>query len=326
MNAIRYIAGILLCIIFVVNLVSAAQVETVDRIVAVVNEEIITLYDLNRVFEPYAQNVKALQYSEDEERQMLFKVRSDLLKELVNRKLADQEIKRNKLIVTDEEIDKAVEQLKESRSLTDEDLRAGLAQQGLTMEDYRKEMKEQLLRGRLINIEVKSKIVITDADIQSYYDNHREKYIGEKKYHLWNIYIVLSEFAEDSEKSAALQNMKSIMAKLKQGVSFQELATDESLISMSAKGGDLGLFLMKELSPPLQKRVENMKAGEFSEIIDMGKGYQILYVEKTIAATSKSVEEVRAEIEDILYKESVNDKYQEWLQNLRERSYIKIIQ
>jgi peptidyl-prolyl cis-trans isomerase SurA len=310
----------------VVKSAPAAQLETVDRIVAVVNEEIITLYDLNRVFEPYANKVKALQYSKDEERQMLFKVRSDLLKELVDRKLADQEIKRNKLVVTDEEIDSTIERLKSSRSFTDEELRAGLAEQGLTIEDYRKELKEQLLRSRLINIEVKSKIVITDENIQAYYDSHREKYVGEQKFHLWNIYIVLSQFAQDSEKRAALKNMESILAKLNQGEPFQELIRADFIASLGAKGGDLGLFLIKELSPQLQKVVENMKAGEFSAIIDMNKGYQVLYVEKIIEATSKSVEEVRGEIEDILFKELINDKYQEWLEDLRRRSHIKIIQ
>lgn len=318
--------GTLLCATFVSGLVLAAETVTVDRIVAVVNEEIITLYDLNRKFEPYAHNIKALRYSKDKERKMLFKVRSDLLKELVDRKLADQEIKRNKLVVTDSEVDITIERLKASRSFTDEDIRAGLAEQGLTMEDYRKEMKEQLLRSKLVNIEVKSKIVITDENIQAYYDSHREKYIGQKKYHLWNVYIVISQYAGDSEKRSALKNMETIRSKLSQGMPFEELTKDDSIASLGAKGGDLGLFLINELSPQLQKVVENMKAGEFSSIININSGYQILYVEKIIEGSSKGVEEVRGEIEDILYKELVNDKYQEWLDDLRRRSHIKIIQ
>ena len=257
---------------------------------------------------------------------MLFKVRSDLLKELVDRKLADQEIKRNKLVVSDEEIDNTIEQLKSSRSFTDEQLRAGLAEQGVTLEDYRKEMKEQLLRSRLINVEVKSKIVVTDQNIQAYYDSHREKYVGEQKFHLWNIYVVLDQYAQDSEKRTALKNMESILSKLNQGEAFQELIGDDFAAALGAKGGDLGLFLIKELSPQLKKIVENMKTADFSEIIDMDKGYQILFLEKIIEANSKSVEEVRGEIEDILFKELINDKYQEWLEDLRRRSHIKIIQ
>ncbi|MBW2411166.1 MAG: SurA N-terminal domain-containing protein, partial [Deltaproteobacteria bacterium] len=112
----------------------------VDRIVAVVNDEIITLYDLDKEFEPYARNIKSLGYDEDKQMKLLFKFRSDLLNKLIDSTLADQEIKKNKLDVTEAEIDTMIERIKTSRSMTDETLRAGLAQEGLTMEEYRKEI------------------------------------------------------------------------------------------------------------------------------------------------------------------------------------------
>ena len=298
----------------------------VDRIVAVVNDEIITLYDLNQKFEPYANNIKALRYSAEKERKMLFKLRSDLLRNLVESKLADQEIEKNKLFVTEAEIDNTIERVKANRSFTDEDIRAGLAEQGLTMEDYRKELKDQLLRGRLVNIEVKSKIVVTDENVQAYYDSHHEKYRGEKKIHLWNIYIPIPEYAGDSEKRSAFQKMESILSKLNRGVPFEKMAKDDFTASIAAKGGDLGMFLIKELSSQLQSVVEKMKAGEFTSILETNSVYQILYVEKIIETPSKSFEEVRKAIEDILYKELVDTKYQEWLEDLRKRSHIKVIQ
>jgi peptidyl-prolyl cis-trans isomerase SurA len=303
----------------------AEETVLVDRIVAVVNDEIISLYDLNQKFEPYANNIKSLRYSAEKERQMLFKVRSDLLGNLVDAKLTDQEIKKNKLVVTEAEIDNTIERLKSVRSFTDEDIRAGLAEQGMTMEDYRKEIKEQLLRARLVTLEVKSKIVITDENVQDYYDRHIEKYRGEEKFHLWNIYIAISG-AGDSGKRSAYQRMESILSKLNQGAPFEKLVNDDFTSSLKAKGGDLGMFLVKELSPQLQSIVKNMKAGEFSSIIETNSVYQILYVEKIIKSPSRSVEEVRREIEDILFKDLVDDKYQDWLEDLRKRSHIKIIQ
>lgn len=321
-----WLLGIVVSATMVSPTALAEETALVDRIVAVVNDEIITLYDLNQKFEPYANNIKALRYSAEQERQMLFKVRSDLLSSLVDSKLADQEIKKNNIAVTEAEIDSTIERIKTARSFTDEDIRAGLAEQGLTMEDYRKELKEQLLRSRLVTLEVKSKIVITDENVQDYYDRHIEKYRDAKKYHLWNIYITIPEFADDSGRRSAHQKMESILSKLKQGVPFQKLVTDDYTASLEAKGGDLGMFLVKELSPQLQSTVENMKAGEFSSILETGSGYQILFVEKIIESASKSIDEVRREIEDILYKELVDNKYQDWLQELRKRSHIKIIQ
>ncbi|MBW2443445.1 MAG: SurA N-terminal domain-containing protein, partial [Deltaproteobacteria bacterium] len=142
----------------------AQEPELVDRIVAVVNNDIITLYDLNRAFAPYVKNIKALQYPPEKERQTLFKVRQDILNQLIDRILANQQIKRGQITVSQNEIDNTIERFKESRQLTDEQLRLGLESQGMSMEDYRKEIEEQILRAKLVNREVKAKIVITKED------------------------------------------------------------------------------------------------------------------------------------------------------------------
>lgn len=303
----------------------AEELALVDRIVAVVNNELITLYDLNQKFEPYVKNIKALGYDEDMERKTLFKVRSDVLNQLIDNMLAGQQTEKYKLTVTEKEIDSSIERIKSARYYTDEDLRAGLAQQGLTMEDFRKEIKEQLLRGKLVNLEVKSKIVVTMQNIKSYYDSHPEKYVGEKKYNLWNIYVNIPSYAADSEKQSVLRKMQVILDKLEQGQKFEDLVNGDFLTSMQAKGGELGLFLLKELSAQLQKIVKNMQAGEFSSILDTEFGYQIIYVQNIIETKTKSLAEAEKEIEDILYKELVDNKYQEWLKELRSRSHIKVI-
>jgi peptidyl-prolyl cis-trans isomerase SurA len=304
---------------------SAQDSILVDRIVAVVNNEIITLYDLNQKFTPYAEKIKALGYSAEKERKTLFKVRSDVLNELIDHKLSIQQIEKYKLTVAEKEIDNALERMKVARHYTDEDIRAGLAQQGLTMEDLRKELKDQLLRRKLVNLEVKSKIVVTQENIKSYFESHPEKYAGEKKYQLWNIFVNLSSTASDSEKRSALNKMQAILEKLRQGHNFETLASDDSLTSLQVKGGELGLFLIDELSPQLQKVVEGMKTGEFSSILDSGFGYQIIYVQKIIDTTTKNLAQAEKEIEDILFKELVDNKYREWLKALRNRSHIKVI-
>ena len=297
----------------------------VDRIVAVVNNEIITLYDLDQKFTPYAKKIKALGYSAGKERETLFKVRSDVLNQLIDSTLFNQQIEKYNLTVTEKEIDNSLERMKVARHYTDEDIRAGLAQQGLTMEDLRKEIKDQLLRRKLVNLEVKSKIVVTPENIKSYFESHPEKYAGEKKYQLWNIFVNFSSTASDAEKRSALNKMQVVLDKLKQGNNFETLAGDEALRSLQVKGGELGLFLIKELSPLLQRVVKDMKAGEFSSILDSGFGYQIIYVQKIIDTTVKNLAEAEKEIEDILFKEMVDNKFREWMKELRSRSHIKVI-
>jgi peptidyl-prolyl cis-trans isomerase SurA len=298
----------------------------VDRIVAVVNEDLITLYDLNQAFEPYEANIKALGYSPEKEREALFKLRADLLNRIIERKLTDQAIKRNNIEVSEKEIDAALERIKEGRSLTEEDLRAGLAQQGLTIEEYRKNLKQQLLRNILVNREVKSKIVITEDEIKKYYDAHSEKYAGETKYHIWNIFIRVPDFAAESAKQLALEKMESVATKLKQGQTFESLAAQKPDSPKAPEGADLGLYQLEELSPQLQKAVKDMKAGDFSPILDTDMGYQIIYVQKIIKTDPKSMADVKSEIQQTLYDEAVDNRFQTWLQNLRKKSHIKIIQ
>jgi peptidyl-prolyl cis-trans isomerase SurA len=302
--------------------VRAQESEVVDRIVAVVNGDIVTLYELNRAFKPYEANIKALRYPEEKERQTLFQVRSDLLNQLIDSQLADQQVKRYQISVTQKEIDTAVERLKEARSFTDEQLREGLAAQGLTMEEYRKEIESQILRTKLVNREVKSKIVITQEDIKAYYEQHREKYAGDRKYYLWNIFTK----AAGSEKDAALKEIRDVETSLKQGAAFETLVKQLNESGSPAKGTDLGLYRRDELSAQLQKVVENMKAGEYSQVLDTNFGYQIIYVQKIEETPPKPLEELEADIKQILYNEYVDNRYQEWLEELRARSYIRIIQ
>ena len=301
------------------------EMELIDRIVAVVNSDIITLYDLNRAFKPYEENIKALRYSPDKERETLFQVRKDLLDQLIDSKLADQEIERYQITVSEGDIDRTIERLKEARSFTDEQLREGLARQGMTMEEYRKEIKEQILRTKLVNREVKSKIVITEEDVKAYYDSHQDQYAGEKKYYLYNLFVRLSPGSGASEKEEAIREIEDVSAKLNQDLTFEELVNQLKNSTSRVQGTDLGLYSLEELSEQLRGAVAKLKAGEFSQVLDTEFGPQIIYVQKIQETTAKSLDDIEAEIEEILYNESVDNRYRDWLDELRKRSLIKII-
>ena len=303
------------------DFVGAQESEIIDRIVAVVNSDIITLYDLNQAFRPYEANIKALKYSADKERQTLYQVRSDVLNKLIESQLSEQQSKSAQISVSQKEIDTSIERLKEARSFTDEQLREGLAAQGITMEEYREEIESQIMRTKLVNREIKSKIVITEADIITYYDNHQEKYAGDKKFYLWNLFIKASEI----DKNLALQEMKRVALKLKQGSSFESLVTELNESSSAVKGTDLGLYRRDELSEELREVVTKLKSDEFSEILETNFGYQIIYVQEIQNTEAKPLEEVETEIQQILYDELVDTKYQDWLEELRARSHIRII-
>ncbi|MGA8180877.1 MAG: SurA N-terminal domain-containing protein [Desulfobacterales bacterium] len=305
---------------------NAKDAETVDRIVAVVNDDVITLIELNKVVKPYLEKIRTLGYSPDKEKELIFKVRKSMLDRLIDEKIEDQEIKRAKIEISEDQIDQAVERIKETNYYTDEDLRAGLAKEGLTMKEYRKQIKEQILRARLVNINVKSKIVITKEDIKAYYEKHLDKYGGKKKYHLRNIIMTVPGPSDSDKRLEIKAKMDEILKKLKAGQSFETLAKEYSESPAASDGGDLGLFEFDALSPMLQKAVKQIKPGGFTPVLDTDQGFQIFFLQKIVKTVGKPLEAVSPEIEQILYDNTTDQKYHDWIQSLREQAVIKIIE
>jgi len=305
------------------NEVESAQV--VDRVVAVINDDIVTLYELNRAIKPYADKIGASGYSQEKEKKMLFTVREDILNQLIDKKMEDQEIRRYKIKIDEKEVDLAIEHFKKANYFTDEDLKEALSRDGLTLEEYRGKMKKQLLRAKLINFEVKSKIVITKEEVKSYYESHIEKYRGERKYHLRNIIMRVPPFTGEKGKSEVREKMETVLEKFTDGESFETLATLYSESSFASDGGDLGLFRLDELSEQLKGAIKDLKTGDSTGVLDTDQGLQIFFVEKIVTSQAKSLEKVTPEIEKKLYNEIVNKNFQTWLEGLRKRAHIKII-
>jgi peptidyl-prolyl cis-trans isomerase SurA len=326
-KSIFFITGAVLC--FMLGHLSTAYAkttETVDRIVAVVNDDVITLTELDKVIKPYIEKIRTLGYLPDKEKELIYKVRKNMLDRLIDEKIEDQEIRREKVEISEHEIDQAVERIKEANYYTDEDLRAGLARDGLTMQEYRQRVKEEILRAKLVNLKVKSKIVITKEDIKAYYEKHLDQYGGKQKYHLRNIIMTVPDSSGSDKRLDIQGQMEGILKKLKAGQSFEALAKEYSEAPAASDGGDLGLFDFESLSPQLQKAIRDIKPGEFTPVLNTDQGFQIFFLQEIVKTPGKSLEAVSPEIEKLLYEEIANKKYSSWIDSLREQAVIKIIE
>lgn len=320
-----FIAACLLAFGFPCTAGDSDRVEVVDCVVAVVNDEVISLYELRQEFAPYRQRIKSMNYPPEKEKEVLSKIQSEMLDKLIDKKLTNQEVKRLEISVADEEVENTFDRIKTSRGYSDEVFIKALAKENLTAGEYRKQLKEQLLRAKLINLEVKSKVVITDEDVRTYYENHKDIYGAEKSFHLRNIIVRVPRSAAEGEKRAALGRMKKILEKLQAGESFQSLAERYSESTLAKDGGDLGFFKLGDLSPQLQEALSGLKSGAYTPILDTDQGYQIFYVQEIKTIGGKTLEEASPEIEQKLYKKIVDNKFQTWLESLRSRSHIKIL-
>lgn len=315
---------IFLCSVFFIPS-SAESREIVDRVVAVVNDEIILLSELNQALDPFAKKLGQYEYSQQQKQQLSYKLREEILNQLINERLTDQQIKKNGIEISSAEVDASIEQMKQTNRLTDEALRKALSEQGITMEEFREKIREQILRTKLVSREVKSKIVITKEDIKRFYEKEYGKYAEIKKYHLRSILMQVPSKATVQEKMTIENKMRAIHEKLEQGENFEELAKTHSHPSLAPSGGYLGAFTLETIAPKIRDTIVDLKAGEFTEILDTDQGYQIFFLDKIEVDKGKSLEEVSGEIEEKLYKEIVDEKFNTWLQELRNRSHIKII-
>ena len=312
-------------LVFTATATASAASEVLDRIVAVVNEDIVLLSELRERLEPYAQRIRQQGFDLDKERQMLFNVREEMLNRLVDEKLTDQEIKRNDIQVDEAEIDNTIERIKAANAFTDEDLRRFLEQDQTTMEQYREKIREQVLRARLVNYQVKSKIVITEEEIRAYYDSHPALYGGTLHYHLRNILMRVPDFANDAEKQAISEQMQQIRSRIDAGESFADLARSYSQSPAAADGGDIGEFAKETLSPMIQAALDGLAPGQATGVLDTDQGFQLFYLEAVNRTEGKPLDSVREEIHQKLFTEVVDKKFLSWLEDLRSQSHIKII-
>ncbi|MBF0227436.1 MAG: peptidylprolyl isomerase [Desulfobacterales bacterium] len=308
---------------FIQNLLYASEI--VDKIVAIVNDDIITLSDINQESMPFEKRIKSAGYPSYKENELLKNLHSDMLNKLIDQKITDQEIKKTEIKISDKEVDAYIDRIKEANFMTSEDFVRALSKDNLTVDEYKNQVKGQILRNKLVNYKVKSKIVITKEDIKAYYEKNKNLYAGEKKYHLRHILMKISSFADTDEKKAVLKKMEEIYQKLKEGESFERIAKNYSESPYASKGGDLGFFKIDELLGQIKENVYNLKEGEFTQIIDTEQGYQIFYLEKIENVNKKSFEESSSEIEKKLYDEIVEKTFKSWLSDLRQNSHIKII-
>jgi len=305
--------------------VVAGYAELVDRIVAIVNNDCIVLSELIEAVEPYVEQIRGANYPPEKEREMVFRLRQELLNKMIDQKLTSQETERLKVLVDDREVDQQIEQIKSQHFLTDEDLRESLAAEGYALEEYRKRIKEQILQMKLINIEIKSKIAITEKEIKDYYEAHKEDYKRAQEYHLRTILIKMGPSAIADEKKAALEKVVAILRAFESGSDFEELARQYSEDGTAAAGGDLGLFTLDEISTEFRETVRWMAEGEVSPVLETSKGYRFLMLEEIKEMPPKTLKEVSIEIHERLFREFVEEKYKAWLKGLRDRSYVKVV-
>ncbi|SHL39011.1 periplasmic chaperone for outer membrane proteins SurA [Desulfatibacillum alkenivorans DSM 16219] len=304
---------------------SFAEGELVDRIVAIVNTDVIMLSELNEKMAPIVAKIDAAGLPDEQREKTIYQYREDILSSMVSSLLVEQESEKLGVKVLEGEVNSYLERFKQSSHLTDEALRAQLDADGISMELFRNQIHDTILFQKLKTTEVDSKIVITDKEVQDYYNEHIDQYEGKKSYHLRYILLPYPENAAEEQKAAVEKTMGEIIAMYKAGESFPALIEKVSHEKIGGSGGDLGFFKAGDLTKDLSEKVKTMKPGDITEPMTVDLGLQIFWLEETEMGEGTSLEDAHQEIQELLYNEEVKHKYEKWVSELEDNSYVKII-
>lgn len=296
---------------FLIIFTTVAEAEIIDRIVAVVNDEVITLSELEETLRLYPNVPSGAS------------IKKQVLEQLINEKLAAQEIKRLGIKVSKEEIDGAVNRILRENNMSLEGLKAKLKAQGMSYSKYRHFLKKQIEKSKLVGLEIESKITILEETLKNYYISHQEQYRGHTEFNLRHILLLLPKTQQEMEETR--QKQIKIEELLRQGLPFSEIARRYSQAPTAEEGGDLGWIKEKELSPEIRDTVQSLLVGQVSGFIKTQAGYQLIQIVEKREVAGKSFEEVRNQIYNKLYRQKVERYYEKWLKELRKRAFVKIL-
>ncbi len=280
----------------------------VDRVVAIVNGEIITMSDLQR-----EESLKKTEGKLDEHL---------LLEDMIDRKLQMAAAKRAGMDVSDKELNDAMAEIMKRNSMDTKQLESALVKEGISLEQYRIELREQMMLSRTFNKFVRSGVAIDEKDVRSYYDRNLQDYSQPEEIRVRQIFFRIPDKAGPAAIAAVREKADAARARANKGEDFTALVKELSEGENAPTGGDLGFLQRDQAVLEIQEAMRNLKAGEIAGPVQFAGGFHVLKLEETRKPV-KPFEKVKEEITRMLYEQKVENTYRTWLQSLRSDSNIE---
>jgi peptidyl-prolyl cis-trans isomerase SurA len=321
MNMRKILTGLALAGLLAAAAPAVPAQQVVEEIVAIVNDDIITLSDFRSQYEMTEAQLRAAQLPADQMTQQLAQLRKDFLDSLITEMLLLQKAKELGLNVQ-EQMKAMLEKIKTDNNIaSDADLRRAVESQGMPYDVWLKQYEEGMMRQGVLYTEVERSIVLEDAEVVQYYKKNPAEFTTPTQYKIEAIY--LADQGRTPEQIEALK--ASIDAKLKSGAAFTDTAAELSDEPLKDAKGELGTFKQGELEPALESPLERLKAGETSPWINIKSGWYLLKLVEKTDSFLRPFDEARKEVEDKIYNQKRAVKGEAYLKELREKSFVKIV-
>lgn len=292
--------------------------EVIDRIVATVDGEIVTLSELEDRLSPLVEQYRSMLKGEELE-EKIARAQKDILTELIEEKILIIKAKEAKIKASVEEIDEAIEQFKKKFS-NPEDFYRELENQGKTISDLQKEIRTKIELHKFVKWNILKDIRITEEEIEKFYQENKDYYFIPGKVHIFQILI------KNSYNEGAKELITEIWQKLKEGEDFSTLARKYSQGPNANQGGDLGFLHIEELHPAIRKALSSIDVGQYTEPIQTVSGYHIIKLQARSLPQYTPLSEVKDQIRAKLYDLKAGQIYDEWMEKAKKEMEITIFQ
>lgn len=313
----------LLILVLALFIPGAASGEIIDRIVARVNNDIVTLHDIEQAAIPFllqsGRNPAVLKNPAQRDR-----VLQETLEELVDRKLIVQEAKKIDYTIGDDELEQWLSYTRQQQQLSEEQFAKVIEQYGMKYADYKEMVRQNLLKVRMIKIKVGSQVTITEADVNARY---QEKYgDGPLKTRFITVRHILARPADESETAGenARVMLQNVRSKIEAGADFAEMAKEHSEGPSAEKGGMIGTFKRGDLDPSFESAAFALEVGQVSKVVKTKFGYHLIKVEDQSLKDDPGTDDRREAIRNEIQQEEMNRLMKQYISELRSKAFVEI--
>jgi len=294
-----------------------------DRVVAVVNDEALTLSEIQEEGQPVVRKIFQDFVGPERERR-LEEAGKKLLDDLIDRRLMYQVAKREGTLPSEAEVNGAIDELKKNNKVTDDaQFRAMLKAEGLTLEQIRRSIGERLAIGRLLAREIRSTIILNEDELVKYYQSNQEKFQRTPQAEIRHILFPVP-VTPGADEAAIRARAEEAGAKIQAGADFAKIGEQYSP-SSGASGGEVITVHRGELAPEIEAPAFSLPAGGVSPLIRTESGYHLIKVERVQTESVAPYTEVRDSIRDQLFQEKFEAKRKNWLTDLRSKAFIQVL-
>ena len=298
--------------------VTSASAAVVSRIAAVVNKDIITTLQLDTKLQEHL-----VKQDQQPSPAQLGALRQELLSRMIEETLVQQRIEALKLKVSDEEVETALLDVQRKNQLSREELEDAVLAQGMEFDDYRENLRQQILRYKLIGEEVRSQIDVPEREVLEYYRAHEEDYRLAPEVSLSAISFPVSTKASEQEKTRIFEVANEALARLQQGEDFNQVATSY-FDTLGSTASTMGSFVYGDLVPEFVNAIQNVDDGGYSQPVEVNNAIHLLRVDGRSSGGVRDFEAVKYDIHQMILDQKTDARIKEWTKALKARAFIDV--